>query len=101
MDSANDLEQLRDLARDTSREGHGARLRRALLMLAIPATAAMATACYAVPMNDAYYAETVTVGPTVYLDGMDCDGDGLPESISSDRCDETTLSLALPEAYGE
>jgi hypothetical protein len=85
MDTQKNLEQLRTLARDSKNAGRGARLRRALLTLAIPATAALATACYGVPMSEAPYVET-TMGPVMHLDGVDCDGDGIPESPDEAYC---------------
>lgn len=81
------LKDLRSLARDTKSKGHGARLKRALLVLAIPATAAMATACYGMPMaQDPHSPYDVTYGPTIYLDGVDCDGDGIADAENPEAC---------------
>jgi len=74
-------DKLRDLVRDTRREGHGAMLRRALLTLVIPAAVGLGcTPClYAGPhVEDA---TSVTVEPSV-----DCDGDGVAESTSTESC---------------
>ena len=78
------LEELEKLARNSKSKGHGARLRRALLVLAIPATAALATACYGVPMAELPH--DVTYGDPIHLDGVDCDGDGVIDVAQLDHC---------------
>lgn len=84
MNDHDDLEKLNTLARRSEENGHGARLRRALLLLAIPATAALATACYGVPMAEGPY--DVTYGAPIALDGVDCDGDGTLDVAQPDHC---------------
>jgi len=84
MNTHDDLEQLRDIARDTKKRSHGARLRRALLVLAIPATAALTTACYGVPMSQPGY--DVSYGEPLVIDGVDCDGDGTPDVLDVESC---------------
>lgn len=96
MDSKRDLEQLRTLAQDTQSSGHGSRIRRALLTLAVPAAAALCTACYGVPMTQSHAAETPSFGPAMYLDGSDCDGDGIPESPDPEACSGSSLQLHYP-----
>lgn len=84
MNQRNDLEKLQTLARNTKANGHGRRLRKALLLLAIPATAALTTACYGVPMAEGPY--DVTYGAPITLDGVDCDGDGTVDVAQPEHC---------------
>lgn len=84
MNAHDDLRKLSTLVRNSKESGHGARLRRALLILAIPATAALATACYGVPMATGPY--DVTYEAPITLDGVDCDGDGTIDVAQTDHC---------------
>jgi hypothetical protein len=65
---------LRRLARDSGRKGHASRLRRALLTLAIPATATLATACYGAPLP----------GPDYPAEGQACSQADRPAEQGSD-----------------
>lgn len=78
-------ETLKRLSRSNRKPGHGARLRRALLVLAVPATAALATACYGVPHQ-------VEAPPEPA--GYDCDGDGTVDTTNQQDCETEELSMA-------
>lgn len=84
MTESHEIERLSALARDTGRAGHGARIRKALLLLAIPAAAALTTACYGAPMSDRPY--EYTADETAALGGVDCDGDGIADAPRVEDC---------------
>lgn len=79
MSEHESLAELRAVARQGG-AGRGARIRRALLLLAIPATAGLATACYGAPM----YASGAAGDPATCSAAMDQDGDGIVDAEDPD-----------------
>lgn len=73
-------EKLRELTRKKS--GGGAAIKRALLVMSIPATAVMAVACYGAPM-----ANTAETAPQ-HIEGADCNGDGIVDVQTMDQCSD-------------
>jgi hypothetical protein len=82
MDEHQSLAELRTLARRGG-AGRGARIRRALLILAIPATAGLATACYGAPMY-ASGAQGDQATEATCSSTADQDGDGLVDEDDPD-----------------
>jgi hypothetical protein len=97
MQESKNLEELAALAQDNKKPGHGERLRRALLMIALPATAALCTACYAampMPHNaEPPLAAATTYEELEYPNGVDCNEDGVPDVSRPEECPQAKLEL--------
>lgn len=87
MKNTENLDTLEAIARTTKKPGHGARLQKALLLLALPATAAFCTACYAaMPAGHAVTAPVTITDEAGEPLGYDCDGDGVVDATTAQQC---------------